>query len=87
MTAMGSLMFFITRLGLVLSEDSTVTVPTPSSRWNRLRLVEISRMRYSRISSSFTFRKPLDVNSRSSESRYRVKLRGSPKTRFRSCHR
>ena len=37
--------FFSTSVGVVLSEDSTVMVPTPNRRWNKLRLVSISRTR------------------------------------------
>ena len=37
--------FFSTSVGVVLSEDSTVTVPTPNRRCHRLRLVSMSRTR------------------------------------------
>ena len=77
-------MFFIWRVGMVLSEETTVTVPTPNSLCQRLRLVVMSRTRYKRISSSLMLRKPTDKNSRSSDSAYRVKLSGIPRYRFRS---
>ena len=48
-------------------DEITVTVPTPNSRCQRVRLVLISRIRYSSTSSSLMLRKPTDRNSLSSE--------------------
>ena len=65
LTSRGCLTFFRSRCGILLSEDTTQTVPTPKIRWPRLIFNCRSRTRYSSTSSALRFKNPLSQNSRS----------------------